>query len=128
MTKDALSLDTRADSSITTDVLVPGYDSPRRKSPLVVATFNLSATIVGGGVLSLPLAFAKCGIVLGTVLMITAGIVTDRSLYLLCLCARQTGATSYGEVGKVAFGKYMECESFASSARSTEYSLSVVIH
>jgi amino acid permease len=113
MTKDALSLDARADSTIMTDVLVPDYDSPQRKSPLVVATFNLSATIVAGGVLSLPLAFAKCGIVVGTVLMIVAGIVTDRSLYLLCLCARQTGATSYGEVGKVAFGKYMECESFA---------------
>jgi amino acid permease len=119
MTKDALSLDARADSTLTTEVLAPEYDSPQRKSPLVVATFNLTATIVGGGVLSLPLAFARCGVVLGTVLMIVAAIITDRSLYLLCLCARQTGATSYGEVGKVAFGKYMECKSFASSARST---------
>jgi amino acid permease len=93
---------------ITTDILVPDYDSSHRKSPLVVATFNLSATIIGGGVLSLPLAFAKCGVVLGILLMIVAGVVTERSLYLLCLCARITGATSYGEVGKVAFGKNME--------------------
>jgi amino acid permease len=90
------------------EILVPDYDSSQRKSPLVAATFNLSATIVGGGVLSLPFAFSKCGVVLGSLLMVVAAIVTERSLYLLCLCARLTGATSYGEVGKVAFGKYME--------------------
>jgi amino acid permease len=90
------------------DILIPDFESPERKSPTVVAIFNLCATIVGGGVLSLPLAFSKCGIILGTLLMIVAAIVTERSLYLLCLCARITGATSYGEVGKAAFGKYME--------------------
>ena len=93
---------------MTQDILIPVFESTERKSPAVVAIFNLCATIVGGGVLSLPLAFSKCGIILGTVLMIIAGIVTERSLYLLCICARTTGATSYGEVGKVAFGKYME--------------------
>jgi amino acid permease len=92
----------------SSDRLVPDFDSSKRQSPMVVAIFNLSATIVGGGVLSLPLAFSKCGIVLGSILMIVAAVVTERSLYLLCLCARLTGATSYGEVGKVAFGKYME--------------------
>ena len=90
------------------DLLVPDFDSSTRKSPIVVAIFNLSATIVGGGVLSLPLAFSKCGVILGSILMIVAAVVTERSLYLLCLCARQTGATSYGEVGKAAFGIYME--------------------
>ena len=43
------------------DILVPDFDSSRRKSNLIVAVFNLTATIVGGGVLSLPLAFAKVG-------------------------------------------------------------------
>jgi len=90
------------------DLLVPDFESSNRKSPIVVAIFNLSSTIVGGGVLSLPLAFSKCGVVLGSILMIVAAVVTERSLYLLCLCARQTGATSYGEVGKAAFGIYME--------------------
>ena len=40
--------------------------------------------------------------------MVVAAAVTERSLFLLCLCARITGATSYGEVGKADFGKYME--------------------
>ena len=90
------------------DILVPTFDSASRKSPIVVATFNLVATIVGGGVLSLPLAFAKTGVLLGSALMIFAAFITDRSLYLLSLCARQTGASSYGEVGKHAFGARME--------------------
>ncbi|KAG7338066.1 transmembrane amino acid transporter [Nitzschia inconspicua] len=40
--------------------------------------------------------------------MLLAAIITERSLYLLCLCARLTGATSYGEVGEAAFGPWME--------------------
>eukprot|EP00934_Nitzschia_sp_Nitz4_P003401 Nitzschia sp. Nitz4//scaffold14_size191712//109472//110839//NITZ4_001730-RA/size191712-processed-gene-0.276-mRNA-1//1//CDS//3329536948//3391//frame0 len=90
------------------DHLVPEFDSSKRHSSLVVAIFNLSATIVGGGVLSLPLAFSKCGLVLGSLLMVFGAIVTERSLYLLCLCARRTGASTYGEVGRAAFGTSME--------------------
>jgi amino acid permease len=92
----------------STDILVPNFQSPRRKSPLIVATFNLSATVIGGGVLSLPYAFSKTGLLLGTILMVIAAIITERSLYLLCLCARITGATSYAEVGEAAFGPWME--------------------
>jgi amino acid permease len=90
------------------DILVPNFESQQRKSPLIVATFNLSATIIGGGVLSLPYAFSKTGLLLGTILMVVAAIITERSLYLLCLCARLTGATSFGEVGEAAFGPWME--------------------
>jgi amino acid permease len=75
--------------------LVPSYDSPERISTSVVASFNLVATIVGGGILSLPLAFEKCGIGLGTLLVLLASVVTNISLYLLCQCARYTGATTY---------------------------------
>jgi len=94
--------------SAAPDLLVPSFDSDQRKSALLPATFNLVATIVGGGVLSLPLAFQKCGIGLATLLMIMAAVVTDFSLYLLCLCARQTGVGAYGEVGRRSFGKRLE--------------------
>lgn len=90
------------------NLLVPPFDAPSRQSNTAVAVFNLIATIVGGGVLSLPLAFAKLGIGLATCLMVVAAVVTDQSLYLLCLSARLTGATSYGEVGRVALGPAME--------------------
>lgn len=90
------------------DILVPEFNSPQRKSNLVVAVFNLTASIMGGGLLSIPYAFSKSGILLGSLLMIVAAIITERSLYLLCLCSRLTGATTYGEVGEAAFGKNME--------------------
>mmetsp|Transcript_19208 Transcript_19208/g.46360 ORF Transcript_19208/g.46360 Transcript_19208/m.46360 type:complete len:585 (-) Transcript_19208:968-2722(-) len=95
-------------SSHSTDVedyAVPPFDdTTSRTSTIVVATFNLAATIVGGGVLSLPYAFSKTGLVLGSVLMVVAAVITERSLYLFCLCSRMTGATTFGEVGEAAFG------------------------
>ena len=89
---------------MTNDTLSPHFMSRRRQSSIVAATFNLTATILGGGVLSLPLAFEKCGIFLGSLLMVISMLITERSLFLLCLCARISGATTYGEVGKAAFG------------------------
>ena len=90
------------------DILVPKYDSPLRKTTTVVGIFNLTASIMGGGVLSIPYAFSKTGIILGALLMILAAIITERSMYLLCLCSRITGAKTFGEVGEAAFGKNME--------------------
>jgi len=87
--------------------LKPPFSSDQRCSSIVVAIFNLVATIVGGGLLSVPLAFEKCGIILATFLMIFSAVATDRSLYLLCLCSQYTGATSFGEVGRKAFGPWM---------------------
>lgn len=65
---------------------------------------------VGGGVLSLPLAFAKAGIIPSILLMIFAAVITDFSLYIICSCARRTnpGATSYMEIVKYAFGPSAE--------------------
>jgi amino acid permease len=90
------------------DILVPEFNSPQRKSTVIVAAFNLTATIMGGGVLSIPYAYSKSGIILGSLLMVITAIITERSLYLLCLCSRLTGAATYGEVGEAAFGKNME--------------------
>jgi len=90
------------------ELLSPPSDSPLRKTTLFFGTFNLVATIVGGGVLSLPLAFAKAGIGLATVLMVFAAVITDFSLYILCCCARRTGAASYIDVVRFAFGPMAE--------------------
>uniref|UniRef100_A0A7S4AYE5 Amino acid transporter transmembrane domain-containing protein n=1 Tax=Pseudo-nitzschia australis TaxID=44445 RepID=A0A7S4AYE5_9STRA len=90
------------------DILFPEFDSPTRKSTIVVASFNLTATIMGGGILSIPFAFSKTGILLGPLLMLVAAIATERCMYLICLCSRQTGAKTFGEVAAVAFGKKME--------------------
>jgi amino acid permease len=89
-----------------------GAPDPRRHSTLLPATFNLVATIVGGGVLSLPLAFQKCGIAVATVLMVLSAALTDFSLRLLCRCSsarrRRPTARSFGEVARDAFGPRAE--------------------
>lgn len=82
----------------------PTFASSQRKTSLNVATFNLVATIVGGGVLSLPLAFAKAGIGLATIMMIVSAFATEFGLYILCSCARRTGSASYMEIARHAFG------------------------
>ena len=43
---------------------------PRRQSALSVAIFNIIATVIGGGVLTLPYAMAKTGWLLGSVLLV----------------------------------------------------------
>jgi hypothetical protein len=71
------------------EMLVPPHFCPTRKSTLLTASMNLVATIVGGGVLSLPYAFHKAGIVLATIMMVLSAIMTDMSLVLLCTSGKQ---------------------------------------
>ena len=58
--------------------------------------------------LSLPLAFAKAGIVVATGLMVFSALITEFSLYILCSCARRTGCTSYMDIVRFAFGPLAE--------------------
>jgi Transmembrane amino acid transporter protein len=47
------------DFTKTPEMIRPSPSNPSRKSDHTSATFNLIATIVGGGVLSLPYAFSQ---------------------------------------------------------------------
>ena len=64
------------------EILNPQHYCPTRQATLVSATFALVARIVGGGILSIPLAFEKCGLVLATVLILFSIVTTDFSLYI----------------------------------------------
>jgi len=90
------------------ELLYPAHDCKSRKSSPVVAIVGLVATVCGGGVLSLPIAFSRAGIIPSTVLMVFAAIITDFAMYILCSCARRTGGRSYGDVAKNAFGPLAE--------------------
>ncbi|KAL7547494.1 hypothetical protein ACHAWF_010788 [Thalassiosira exigua] len=98
----------RATSIAEVAFLVPSSDCSSRKATIAAATFNMTATIVGGGVLSIPLSCARAGIVPFTALMILSAAATDFSLYLLVSCARRCGSTSYGSVARAAFGPGLE--------------------
>lgn len=90
------------------DHLAPPFDSPSRPSSLFVGTFNLVATIMGGGVLSLPVVFQKCGVAFATLGMVLSACMTHYSLVALCHCARRGGGSSYGEAVRSAFGERAE--------------------
>ena len=90
------------------ELLVPAHDCESRKSSPAIAIFNLVATVCGGGVLSLPQAFLRAGILPSTLLMLVAAAVTNFSMYILCSCARRTGGRSYGDVTRNAFGPLAE--------------------
>uniref|UniRef100_A0A7S3Q1N8 Amino acid transporter transmembrane domain-containing protein n=1 Tax=Chaetoceros debilis TaxID=122233 RepID=A0A7S3Q1N8_9STRA len=94
--------------NINDEFLNPVYDSTLRKTDPLSAIFNLVATVCGGGVLTLPIAFARAGIIPSTIMMIVSAIATDFSMYILCSCARRTGTNSYGDVTRVAFGTTAE--------------------
>mmetsp|Transcript_7550 Transcript_7550/g.12496 ORF Transcript_7550/g.12496 Transcript_7550/m.12496 type:complete len:578 (+) Transcript_7550:133-1866(+) len=79
-----------------------------RPSSLLVGTFNLIATILGGGVLTLPIAFQKCGVAVTTIFMFVSAFMTYMSLMMLCYCSRRSGGSSYGEVVRSAFGERAE--------------------
>jgi amino acid permease len=90
------------------EFLNPAHDSSLRRSSPDVALFNLVATVCGGGVLSLPYAFRRAGILTTLALLILSAIMTNFSLYILCACARRTGGRSYGDVARAAFGPLAE--------------------
>ena len=94
--------------SPSVEILEPVEDCKSRKSSITTSIFNLVATVCGGGVLSLPYAFSIGGIIHSTLLMIVAAIITNFSLYILCICARRTGGSTYSDVARYAFGPIAE--------------------
>lgn len=89
---------------VSLEHLEPHPEDCTRKTSLIVAVMNLVATVCGGGVLSLPLVFAKAGIVPTTLLMLYGCYSTERTLYFLVDSARWMGGRSYGDVANAAFG------------------------
>ncbi|KAF1334983.1 Sodium-coupled neutral amino acid transporter, partial [Globisporangium splendens] len=82
----------------------PGPHSSERTVTAPSAIFNLASTIVGGGVLSLPYAFDKCGLVLTVVFMVLSAAASNFSLYVIVSCSRRGGATTYEEIVRKALG------------------------
>ncbi|CAB9516489.1 Putative sodium-coupled neutral amino acid transporter 10 [Seminavis robusta] len=90
------------------ELLVPAHDCESRRSSPAIAIFNLVATVCGGGVLSLPMAFSRAGLIPSFLLMVFAALITNFAMYILCSCARRTGGRSYGDVMRNAFGPLAE--------------------
>jgi hypothetical protein len=69
------------------------------------SVFNLCSATLGAGTLALPYAFSKTGVIVGTVMLIVAGLATIFSIELLIKCREATGLLSYEEMTVALFGK-----------------------
>ncbi|MCJ1372153.1 hypothetical protein MMC20_003375 [Loxospora ochrophaea] len=69
------------------------------------SVINLVNTIVGAGVLAMPSAMANMGIVLGTVVIIWAGLTAGFGLYLQTRCARylERGSSSFFALSQITY-------------------------
>jgi amino acid permease len=99
---------TAAQKTMSMEQISPHPSAATRVTSSLSASFNLLATVIGGGVLSLPFAYAASGLVLTTIFILAAAVMGSFSLYILCSCARRTGAVTYGDVMRCAFGRRAE--------------------
>ena len=88
----------------TNDVMVPPEDSESRQGTIWTSSTALALTLAGSCAVEAPYAFQKCGLFWGTLLFGLLAVATERSLHLLCICARKTGSNSYGTLARSACG------------------------
>ena len=69
------------------------------------AVFNLTTSIIGAGIMALPATMKVLGLVLGFVLIILMGILSEISVELLVRFSVLCKASSYGDVVRYALGK-----------------------
>jgi amino acid permease len=70
-------------------------EEPTGNGSWLSGIINLLATTMGAGLLSLPKAFAHCGVIPGVVLLFGCGWAADMSLQFLVVCARASRRHSF---------------------------------
>lgn len=71
----------------------------------ISSVINLVNTIVGAGILAMPLALSRMGIILGTIIILWAGLTAGFGLYLQTKCARylDRGASSFFALSQITY-------------------------
>ena len=69
------------------------------------SVFNFTAGTVGAGFLALPQAFALCGYVQGTILLLVFGVLTVYSVRLLGIAERRTGLCTFEDLSRHLLGR-----------------------
>ncbi|PON51663.1 Amino acid transporter, transmembrane domain containing protein [Parasponia andersonii] len=88
-------------------LIVDGSKSDSPGSGVSGAVFNLTTSIIGAGIMALPATMKVLGLVLGSVLIILMGILSEISVELLVRFTVLCKASSYGEVVQCGFGRPM---------------------
>lgn len=71
---------------------------------IIVSTYNLTSTILGAGILSIPYALAQCGLVLGLFLLALTAVASTLSCNLILSSYLRTGRGSFGDLALVLYG------------------------
>ncbi|KAI5442681.1 amino acid transporter AVT6A [Lathyrus oleraceus] len=70
------------------------------------AVFNLSTTIIGAGIMSLPACVKKLGMIPGLTAVILSSLFTEKSIDFMIRFSRAGNVSSYGSLMGDSFGKY----------------------
>ena len=68
---------------------------------------NLSNTIIGAGLLTLPFSVSATGVLLGVVLFLSVLVCSGQGFMMLVECCEEVKQFSYKKVGEKCFGKTM---------------------
>ena len=104
---DDLNLDKQPATQVTKspECIAPSaFDTAERQQSAKVGSSNLISTMIGGGVLSLPFAMSRTGLVLGFIMLTVSAIASVFSFDILVSSSRRTGAMTYQQIGFFAFG------------------------
>ena len=79
--------------------------SKRGKDSSTTAGIQIANTIMGAGILAIPLLMSYLGILIGTIIIVFLAIVTIYTVYILMRCHQITGKSGYSMFGKITLGK-----------------------
>lgn len=74
------------------------------KATLAASIFNLCNTTLGAGVVSIPYFYSQCGVLLGTIILLTISFLAVFCNYLLVSASWATDIWSFGGLAKKAYG------------------------
>jgi solute carrier family 38 (sodium-coupled neutral amino acid transporter), member 11 len=92
--------------------LVSNISLPKVKASIFGTSCNLVNSIVGAGIIGIPYAIAKSGFVLGILLLVLVGYMTDKSLRMLVETATfhpklvGLGVLTYEDLMSIPFGRF----------------------
>lgn len=88
--------------------LIVRKEAKENPASYIGGVFNLSCTIVGAGIMSLPAAVKEVGIIPGVLLILISGFLTKYSIDVLLRFSDNGRAYSYSQLMEDAFGKIGE--------------------
>jgi amino acid permease len=103
------SLSSMDGSDASEEVMVPPFNSESRRGSATFSKAALVLTFLKNGWLGLPFVFERCGVAVTLLLLVVLAIVTDHTMYIFWICARKTGANTYGGIVRVSYGFRVHC-------------------